>query len=389
MRALNKTVFFLFLLSVSSLTIKSQELGLNFNHNPENIDFDYVKKTGVTWIRTTPRILDYVDRNIDVKTDSAIQNVVEAGKLGYKIAFGFRWDFNRRKLALPAPGSVREAEYFRTMDAILDRVGPYIQIFKLGNEPNLETIESDLQYDDQHHVPLVEFNKSQLQHVLQYYKKHPTWKKPQIYAGSLPALFEKKQQEKPGVFELIKFVQSNPEVTGLAVHLHIADTLEIPQALKFVRNIMPTKPIIIPEFSLFRLYNKHFKDEIGLSDEGKAFVAKYNYPEHITVSEWLTLVNARKAPITQFQEMFDSQKWYPQHYLKTYQRYYKQYGVVLATYPLFQQGYAKYVKPDSESWFLNPIYLNKSYGVAENGEFVKNPLSYDDFINWVKKHNKP
>jgi hypothetical protein len=75
--------------------------------------------------------------------------------------------------------------------------------------------------------------------------------------------------------------------------------------------------------------------------------------------------------------------------LKTYQRYYKQYGVVLATYPLFQQGYAKYVKPDSESWFLNPIYLNKSYGVAENGEFVKNPLSYDDFINWVKKHNKP
>lgn len=387
MKSLNKCVFFLLVFSMPALITKAQEIGLNFNHNPENISLEYVKKTGVHWIRTTPRILDYVEGRMDAKSDSAIQKVVEAGKLGYRIAFGFRWDFNRRKLALPAPGSNREAEYFKTMDEILDRVGPYIQIFKLGNEPNLETIESDLQYDSQHKVPLVEFNKSQLQHVLQYYRKHPQWKKPQIYTGSLPALFETSQQEKPGVFELIKFTQSNPEIMGLAIHLHIADTLEIPQALKFVRSIMPAKPIIVPEFSLFRLYNNHLKDEIGSGSTGKAFVLKFNYPDNITVSEWLTMVNAGKIPVSQFREMFDSQSWYPRHYLKTYQRYYKEYGVVLATYPLFQQGYAKIVTPKSESWFLNPIYLNKSYGVSENGEVEKNPLSFYDFMDWVKHKN--
>ncbi len=185
----------------------SQQLGLNFNHNPENIDFKYVKKIDVKWIRITPRILDYIDGKLDAKTDTGIQKIVEAGKMGYQIAFGFRWDFKHRNLAMPLPGSAREAEYFKTVDLLLDRVGKYVDIFKLGNEPNLETIESDLQYDKEKKVPLVTFTARLMEHVIGYYKSHSSWKMPEIYAGSLPALFEKAQQQKPGVYELIKFAQ--------------------------------------------------------------------------------------------------------------------------------------------------------------------------------------
>src|SRR5690606_27600561 len=133
----------------------SQQLGLNFNHNPENIDFKYVKKINVEWIRATPRILDYVDGMLVAETDTALQKIVEAGKIGYRIAFGFRWDFKRRNLTLPEPGSASEAAYFKTVDKIMDRVGAYVDIFKLANEPNLETIDSDLQYNDKGKVPLV------------------------------------------------------------------------------------------------------------------------------------------------------------------------------------------------------------------------------------------
>ena len=287
---------------------------------------------------------------------------------------------------MPEPGSPKEAEYFKTVDQILNRVGEYVDIFKLGNEPNLETIESDLQYNKENRVPLVVFTERLMDHVIAYYKSHPSWKMPEIYAGSLPALFEKAQQQKPGVYELIKFAQNRPEIKGFAVHLHIADTLQIPQALAFVRSIMPDKPIIVPEFSLFRLYNKHFGDKIAASVRGLAFVKKYHLSPDIKVHEWLGLVNAGKIPHQQWEEMFLSQDWYPSHYLKTYYRYFTGYNVVLATYPLLQQGFDKDVKANSASWFLNPLFLQKSFSLNPQKEYYVNPLSYSDFTSLLKNN---
>ena len=373
-------------LSLSTIwNVHSQQLGLNFNHNPEYINFKYVEKVPVKWIRATPRILDYVDGKLNAETDTGIEKLVEASKKGYQLAFGFRWDFKDRNLAMPLPGSAKEAEYFKVVDKLLDRVGPYVKIFKLGNEPNLETIESDMQYNQDKKVPLVVFTGRLMDHVLAYYKNHPEWSIPEIYAGSLPALFEKKQQEKPGVYELIKFAEGRSDVKGLAVHLHIADTLQIPKALDFVRSLMPHKPIIVPEFSLFRLYNKHFSDKIAASSRGAAFIKKYRYPEDIKVHEWLTLVHSGKVPYSQWEEMFLSQDWYMPNYLKTYYRYFSQYKVVLATYPLFQQGYSKIVKPASASWFINPLFLQKSFSADPSGNYYTNPLVYSDFLTLNQK----
>lgn len=383
---MNKKIRYLAILLFSFLAIqvKAQEIGLNFNHNPENIDFNYVRKLPVKWIRTTPRILDYVDGKLDAVNDIAIQKVVDAGKMGYQVAFGFRWDFKNRNLVIPRAGSARESAYFRVVDQLLEKVGPYIQIFTLGNEPNLETTASDMQYNQNKEVPLVLFTERLLDHVLNFYKQHSDWSKPQVYAGSLPALFEKKQQQLPGVIELIKLTQREPEIDGLAVHLHIGDTLQIPAALDFVRSIMPNKPIIVPEFSLFRLYNKHFGDRIANSTRGRAFVTKYQLPADIKLYEWLNLVHTGKVKIGQWEELFLSQDWYPAHYLLAYNRYFKHYGVVLATYPLLQQGFAKMVTPTSASWFLNPLFLQKSFGLTASGEYEKNPLVYADFLSLLQ-----
>lgn len=369
-------------------TLYGQDLGLNFNHDPENIDFKYVEKIHPGWIRTTPRILDYTDGLLNPDNDSGIQKVVEAGERGYRIVFGFRWDFKKRNLAIPAPGSEREASYFEMADNIMEKVGPYVKIFTLGNEPNLETIDSDLQYNREHRVPLVVFTERLMHHVINFYKNHPGWQQPQFYAGSLPALFEKQQQKKPGVSELIKFAQNNREITGLAVHLHIADTLQIGAVFRYVRTLMPDKPIIVPEFSLFRLYNKHFKDSIAASEKGLSYLKKYNLSEGLRVYEWLNLVNNKKIPYSQWEEMFLSQSWYVPHYLNTYYRYFRQNNVVLATYPLLQQGFVKQVKSDSDSWFLNPLFLQKTFGLNDEGVYYTNPLVYTDYINLLRKDKK-
>lgn len=380
-----KILFSLLGILICLLQARGQELGLNFNHNPENIDFNYVKKVHPDWIRTTPRILDYVDGLIDPATSTGLEKIIQAGQAGYRIVFGFRWDFKRRKLRLPEPGSRREALYFKMADTILEKVGRYVDIFSLGNEPNLETMDIDLQYNARHEVPLVVFTRRLMEHVTGFYKQHLGWALPQLYAGSLPALFEQKQQQTPGVAELIRFAENTTAITGLAIHLHIEDTAEIDRAFQYVRSIMPKKPIIVPEFSLFRLYNKHFKDSIGSSAEGKAFLEKYHLPRGLKVFEWLTLLNNGKVPHSAWQQLFLSQPWYVPHYLDTYYRYYQKYHVVLATYPLLQQGYSKRVTPATPSWFLNPLYLQKSLGKDAGGNYYPNPLVYDDYMRLLEE----
>lgn len=374
------------MLLLSAQVTLAQEIGANFNHNPEIIDIKYLKKTGVDWIRTTPYIFEYINGQKDPATEAGLGKVIECKKAGYKVAFGFRWDFKKFNLNIPVPGTELERKYFATVTAMLTRVGGSIDILKLGNEPNLETKEEDLNVNKQGYVPLVKFMERLLTEVaLPFYKAHPEYKKPDIYVGSLPALFEPKQQKTPGVVGLIKLAQDNKDITGLSVHLHIADTLEIPQALNFVRSIMPAKPIIVPEFSLFRLYNKHVPEAIGDSPAGKAFLQKYHYPDNMHLYEWYTLANNNKVGAAEWAEMFSTRKWFIPHALETYYRYFQRYGVVLATYGYMSQSAPANVRPNTPVWFVNPIFACKSLKPEINGDCAANPLWYADFVDIVNK----
>lgn len=366
--------------------VSAQEIGANFNHEPEIIDINYLKKTPIEWVRTTPHILEYINGQKDPATGAGLGKLLEVKKAGYKIAFGFRWDLKRDNLNIPAPGSETERKYFATVTAILNRVGGSIDIFKLANEPNLETKDEDMQVNKEGYVPLVKFMERLLTEVtLPFYRAHPEYKKPDIYVGSLPALFEPKQQKTPGVVGLIKLAQNNKDLAGLAIHLHIEDTLEIGRAFEFVRSIMPKKPIIVPEFSLFRLYNKHVPDEIGASPAGKAFLQKYHYPENMHLYEWYTIANTKHVNATEWTDLFNSQSWFFPHALQTYYRYFQKYGVVLATYGYVSQSAPLNVKPNTPVWFVNPIFACKSLVRDANGDCAANPLWFTDFVDIVNK----
>lgn len=364
----------------------SQEIGANFNHNPEIIDIHYLKKTPVEWVRTTPYIFEYINGKKDPATEPGLGKLIEVKKAGYKIAFGFRWDFKKYNLNIPKPGSELEKKYFGVVNALLTRMAGNIDILKLANEPNLETKDEDLSINSEGYVPLVKFMERLLNEVaLPFYKAHPEYRKPDIYVGSLPALFEPKQQRTAGVVGLIKLAQNNKNITGLSVHLHIADTLEIPRALDFVRSIMPSKPIIVPEFSLFRLYNRNTGDLLGSTEKGKAFAKKYGYADNIPLYEWYSIANTKHVSNEEWTEMFESRKWFFPHALETYYRYFQKYGVVLATYGYVSQSAPRVVKPNSPVWFVNPVFACKSLMPAANGDCSANPLWFNDFVDIVNK----
>jgi hypothetical protein len=372
-----------------SATTMAQEVGANFNHDPEIIDFVYLKKTPVEWIRTTPYIFEYINGEKNADTESGLEKVIQAKKDGYKVAFGFRWDFRKFDLDIPAPDSEEEKKYFLVATKILQRVGPYVDIFKLGNEPNLETKETDLQLNKEGIVPLVRFTERLLTKVVEpYYAGNPKLKRPDIYTGSLPRLFMKDEQRKPGVIGLIRMAQENKNIKGLSVHLHISDSMEMEECFRFARSIMPQKPIIVPEFSLFRLYNKHVSDELGDSREGVAFAKKYGYTPKTKLYEWYSKANTIRVSATEWKEMFASRKWFPQHFMKTYYRYFEKNGVVLATYGYLSQSAPQKMGPDSPTWFINPIFPMKSLTPQPDGSYTANPLWYDDFCEVVNKGKK-
>jgi len=369
--------------------VYAQEIGANFNHDPEIIDLAYLKKTPVEWIRTTPYIFQYIQGEKDPATEPGLQKVIDARKAGYKVAFGFRWDFKKYKLRIPQPGSVEEKKYFATATAILDRVGAYIDLFKLGNEPNLETMEPDLQVNAEGVVPLVRFMERLLNEVVEpYYKLHPKLNRPDVYVGSLPALFEKEQQQKPGVTGLIKLAQENSRIKGLAIHLHISDSLDMDNAFRFVRAIMPHKPIIVPEYSLFRLYNSHVSDELGSSEAGINFASKYHYPPGMKLYEWYSKANTQRVSADEWADLFASRPWFPPHFMQTYYRYFQQYGVVLATYGYLSQSAPAKVGPGTAIWFVNPIFPMKSLLPQADGSYTPNPLWFNDFIDIVSHGKK-
>lgn len=364
----------------------AQEIGANFNHDPEIIDFEYLKKTPVEWVRSTPYIFEYIRGEKNPQTEPGLQKLIDASKMGYKVAFGYRWDFKKFNLPVPAPGSAEEKKYFGVARQILERVGSYIQMFKLGNEPNLETLEADLERNQEGIVPLVRFTERLLTEVVEpYYRKNRRLKRPDVYVGSLPRLFMKIEQNRPGVSGLIELAQKNKQIKGLAVHLHISDSLEMEEAFRFTRSIMPDKPIIIPEYSLFRLYNKHVSDLLGASEKGKAFAAKYGYSNDMKLYEWYSKANSQRVSATEWAELFASRTWFPPNFMQTYYRYFQKYGVVLATYGYLSQSAPTNMGPNSPTWFINPIFPMKSLLPQPDGSYTPNPLWYEDFVESVNR----
>jgi hypothetical protein len=101
--------------------------------------------------------------------------------------------------------------------------------------------------------------------------------------------------------------------------------------------------------------------------------------------EWYSKANTERVTAAEWNEMFTSRTWFPPHFMQTWYRYFKKYGVVLATYGFLSQSAPQKMGPDSPTWFINPIFPMKSLQPQPDGSFTANPLWFDDFTDIVNK----
>jgi hypothetical protein len=362
-----------------------QELGANFNHSPHNIDFEYLGKSTVDWIRTTPRVFQYINGRRDIDSDDGLAKLIEAGERGYRLAFGYRWDFRQHNVRVPPPGSAQESEYFEYARRMLERIGPHVQILKLGNEPTLETLEEDMLPGPDGRIPIVVFTERLLTEVVEpHYARHSDWKRPDVYVGSLVHLYTIKARESACNEALIALAHNNDAIHGLAVNLHIFGLRGIETSFRYIRERMPDKPLIVPEFSLHRLYQQRSNERLGETPAGKAFAEKYKRDPEWKMHEWYTMANTERVSSSEWLDLMLSRPWYPVHYLQSFFKHYRQYGVVLATYPIIQQHVTENAQEDNKLWFLNPIFCPISLQLEADGTYGRNPLAYNDFIDLVE-----
>lgn len=370
----------------AGLLLPAQEIGANFNHDPELIEIGLLKRTPVEWVRTTPYIFEYINGQKQPETGEGLGKLVAAAEAGYRIAFGFRWDFRKHRLRIPAPGSPEEKRYFDVARRMLLRLGPHIRIFKLGNEPTLEALDEDMRPEANGEVPLVRFTLRLLTEVVEpHYAAHPEWRRPAVYVGSLPALFEPKWQRSPAVTGLIRLAHENRAIEGLSIHLHIGAEADMEESFQFVRRLMPSKPIIVPEFSLHRLYTQHLVEKLGATDEGLAFARQYKRDPAMPLHAWYSLANQHKVSPEEWAAMFSSRPWFPRGFLRTCYAYFQRYGVRLATYGYVSQYAPPAVPANGMAWFINPILIPKTLPPGLRGEVPANPLWFEDFVAIVKR----
>lgn len=386
---LKKIAIVLMMAPLMFLSVKAQEnetqLGANYNHDPDLIELNLLERSGVAWVRVTPRFYRYLNGELDPATDDGLQHLINAKNSGYKVAFGFRFDFRQNNERIPEPGSARENEMFNVASQVLARIGQHIDIFTLGNEPNLETLAEDMIHQESHNgIPLVVFTERLLNEVFEpFYELRPSIARPEVYGGSIPAIFETRWKNNDAVKGLLQMANDDDRIAGFDLHFHISNFDEVDDGFQFARSIMPDKPFLITEFSLHRLYRSKISEELGVDEAGESFANEYGYDPTWKAYQWYTVVNSNRVTPEEFQAFFDSRSWYPEGYLNTYREKFNEYGVYLATYPILQQSAPQVLNETSPLWFINPVFMQVSLLQEEDGALGANPLCVEDYLEWA------
>lgn len=379
------TVLFTFLSFLSYSQSFETQLGANYNHDPDLIENELLARAGVGWVRATPYFYRYLSGELDPATDEGLQRIIEAKTAGYKTVFGFRFDFKANNEPIPQPNSAREREMFAVVGEVIARIGQHIDIFTLGNEPDLETLAVDMVHQDSHGgVPLVVFTKRLLDEVVEpFYDRRPSFRRPKVYGGSIPAIFQPSTQNNPAVQGLLQMAEDDDRIAGFDLHFHINSFDEVDEGFQFARSIIKSKPFLVTEFSLHRLYRNHIEEPLNATAAGEDFAHQYGYDPSWKSYQWYTVVNSNQVSPEEFSAFFDSREWYHENYLLTFREKFSEYGVYLATYPLLQQSAPKVLNPASPLWFINPVYMQVSLIPQENGVLTANPLCEEDYLEWA------
>lgn len=375
---------------------RSVQFGGNVNERSHWLEPALLDQTKTTWVRGFFPASEFMSGQRSYETDKGLLALKQAADSGHKVILSIKWDCAQQGKAgpVPAPGSAQEQAWFGFADKLTAATAGKLSILVVVNELFIDTQKPDLEPGPGGQVPMVQFLKRLVDHLSAEHLVGSDGRPLPIFAGGFTRLERPGMQSNVATREMLQWINSDPHVAGADFHVHEPDMKASKQSIEFMRRNVPTKPLIVTEFSLVFAWKEHLADEIGSGAAGKDFAKQYGISPKLSVADFCNQAFENPVLEQEWHDFLKSQPWFDGHYLDEIGPIMSANGVAVATYaltlnPLKDAGSRPFhVTPDMTPWFLNDLLIP---GLAVSPEPTRAPENYelfDSYVRWQEQHGK-
>jgi hypothetical protein len=362
----SKALLFLivFLVTTTARAFCQEALGVNYNQFLQSIQEQELNQVDATWLR------GFIDMHLlgdqDPSQNPKIQAILEASAHGRRTILNLKWNYHT--LPFPKPGTPAITQELDRLNRLLPVVMGKVDILVIGNEPFIETEPS------QSGQPLIVFYETMANDVIRYWRSHlEAERATRLYMGAFTRL-DLPQNRTPAVQEMLRYIASQPELSGPDVHMHMPNFAANRTMLSYVLPwLRPDQKFLVTEFSLVLLWRQHLRDTVRPD-----FTSRYNLPTPLKVYQFINLALQNPAPDAEWRDFLISCPWYMAHrqfLLNAYNLFRSTGRLGVANYAMIQswtkgQQFTATTMP----WLLNALFASET-GTARGEWFRVRELS--------------
>lgn len=351
-----------------------------------------LQQTNTTWLRGFIPASEFITGKRSYTDDEGLAALKNAAATGHKIVLSIKWDsvgkgeFGR----MPLPNSKEEKAAFNFVDHLLDATAGSVSALVVVNELSIDTLPEDLKPDAVGQVPVIGFLRRVTDHLSAEHRKAADGYSLPIFTGGMTRLERPLTQEAPATVAMLRWVNEDLHVTGCDFHIHQPDLETTKAALKFMHRAVPSKPLMVTEFSMVWKWQKGMDQAIDASPSGKLFAKQYGVPAGTSVAKFIDADFQHPVTDTEWKQFLASQPWFDGHYLAKVVPMMQASGVKIATYALVWDPKPRPHRPGSITektvpWFLNQLLVPGMATSPDRSRLPENYLLFDDFVGYQKQ----
>ena len=241
-------------------------------------------------------LLNDTNNNADTLNEKT-KAFIEVNKEGVPIVLSIIWPNKNSKYHRIPEGRDR-IEALEFIKEFLLKVGPYISIYSLNNEPDIDNDENDKKYDENHTIKSIEWMKELAAASKEVINNNPEISHLKISSHGF-LIYEKMKREmtimeKDFLKAQFDWINNDKNVDFADVHLHVGSVDDMENTIDYMQK-HTNKPLICTEWSqageldnwIEKKTNKIFADKWGIDSQltNEEFV-RLCYKEPVTKEQW-------------------------------------------------------------------------------------------------------
>ena len=348
----------------------AQQVGVNFNGQFDQVNFNDLARTHTTWVRGFIDFFEFYNNPSKLDNDNRINTYLQLKDNGYKTILNIKFDFKGKDF--PAVNSTEMNNQKDFLAQLYDKVWDKTDIMVVGNEPFIESDGNEQGANG----PLVKYYR-QMCIKTNNYRENRSKKNP-IYVGSFDNLYLNSKR-KQSVLDLLAFAKNHDYMAGIDLHIHHSDISQVNSVFDWVSpKIRSDQKILVTEYSLM----KHWRNQMSKTINA-VFASKYN--RNSAWKNYQYIDYALKNPVqrAEWVDYFKMHAWYNNRagYIKnSYDRFKSYRKFHIATYATRQSyPFNRDFTANTDPWVLNPLYVNRTVVKNASGQFQFNYAFIDDF----------